>query len=92
MRRMQPVAMAMARSTARRYVHRLHLLLLSTLVAQLAVMLIGRCTVVVFVVLSGPRVVSMPTVQLGALQLISTHHFGGRLFSSTPAKGYESFA
>ncbi|CAI5733232.1 unnamed protein product [Peronospora destructor] len=53
MRCMQPVATAMARSTAR----------------------------------SGPRVVPTPAVQVGGVQLISTHHFGGRLFSSTPVNG-----
>ncbi|RMX63521.1 hypothetical protein KXD40_005664 [Peronospora effusa] len=53
MRRMQPVALAMVRSTAR----------------------------------SGPRVVPIPAAQLSAVQLISTHHFGGRSFSSTPVNG-----
>ncbi|CAH0488411.1 unnamed protein product [Peronospora farinosa] len=53
MRRMQPVALAMVRSTAR----------------------------------SGPRVVPIPAAQLSAVQLISTHHFGRRSFSSTPVNG-----
>uniref|UniRef100_H3GE52 Membrane insertase YidC/Oxa/ALB C-terminal domain-containing protein n=1 Tax=Phytophthora ramorum TaxID=164328 RepID=H3GE52_PHYRM len=62
MRRLQPAAMAMARSTTR----------------------------------SGTRVGRAlrfeHAAQLGAVQLIPTHSFSGRSFSSTPATGYEALA